>query len=89
MKKPAKRPPLRGMIKRPLTDPTTLGGRLYISRTKRGLSIFELAEMTGLGVVTIRGLEAGTVTTTPWNLSRLSIALDIDAQWLQKGRVAA
>lgn len=81
--------PFNLLRNRPLTDPTTLGGRLNIARRQRRLSIYELSKATGLGIATIHGLEAGIVTTTPRNLSRLAIALDVDAEWLQKGKVAA
>ena len=74
---------------RPLTDPTTLGGRLHLARCQRRVTIHDLAEATRLGTATIHGLESGDVTTTAPNLRRLAIALDIDPEWLQKGKVAA
>lgn len=74
---------------RPLTDPTTFGGRLYIARTQRGLSCQRLSDLTGLGILTIHGLEAGRVATTNHGIDRLAAALNVDRDWLVNGRVAA
>lgn len=74
---------------RPLTDPTTFGGRLHLARRQRRISINDLAVATGLGVLTIHGLESGAVITTAPNLERLAIVLQIDRDWLVKGRIAA
>lgn len=70
-------------------DLSTIGGRLRFAREYRGIGIVDLAEKAGIGLATIRDLEAGNVTTTPHWIALLADALECEVTWLATGKAAA
>ena len=53
-----------------------IGKRVRIERTKKGLTITQLAELTGLSVVTICRLEKGIIHARLCNLQKIADALN-------------
>lgn len=55
-----------------------IGKRVKLERTKKGLTITKLAEITGISVVTICRLEKGLIHARLCNLQKIADALNIE-----------
>ena len=61
-----------------------VGKRVRIERTKKGLTITQLAEITGISVVTICRLEKGIIHARLCNLQKIADALQINLEKIIK-----
>ena len=50
---------------------------LWDTRTARGLTLIQLAEISGIGKSTLNNIENGKVSPTLFQLETLAIALDV------------